>query len=205
MEVIMEFIRKNFPLSTILLIYRIGSTAYRVDTENSDEDVGVVLDGYSGMDHILDYETKIEYFIFSKDLWIRKMEFDVNLANLFLIFPDEVIGNTPLYIKEDFVSTYESYQTRDFATIFKTYLEKVIDYFETYLNENRQTKTMWHLYRIEEQVLRFVSTGEWSLSLAPGTIEKIQVYKQNYKLQNEYSLIELKNIIQYLKEVNNHE
>ena len=201
----MEFIRKNFPLSTILLIYRIGSTAYRVDTENSDEDVGVVLDGYSGMDHILDYETKIEYFIFSKDLWIRKMEFDVNLANLFLIFPDEVIGNTPLYIKEDFVSTYESYQTRDFATIFKTYLEKVIDYFETYLNENRQTKTMWHLYRIEEQVLRFVSTGEWSLSLAPGTIEKIQVYKQNYKLQNEYSLIELKNIIQYLKEVKNHE
>jgi hypothetical protein len=64
---------------------------------------------------------------------------------------------------------------------------------------------MWHLYRIEEQVLRFVSTGEWSLSLAPGTIEKIQVYKQNYKLQNECSLIELKNIIRYLKEVNNHE
>ena len=201
----MEFIRKNFPLSTILLIYRMGSKAYGVDNENSDEDIGVVLDGYSGMDHIVDYEKKKEYFIFSKDLWIKKMEFDASLANLFLIFPDEVIGNTPLYIKEDFVSTYESYQTRDFATIFKTYLGKVIDYFETYLSENRQTKTMWHLYRIEEQALRFVSTGEWSLTLAPGTIEKIQVYKQNYKLQNEHSLIELKNIIQYLKEVKNHE
>ena len=201
----MDFIRKNFPLSTILLIYRMGSKAYGVDNENSDEDIGVVLDGYSGMDHIVDYETKNEYFIFSKDLWIKKMEFDASLANLFLIFPDEVIGNTPLYIKEDFVSTYESYQTRDFATIFKTYLGKVIDYFETYLSENRQTKTMWHLYRIEEQALRFVSTGEWSLTLAPGTIEKIQVYKQNYKLQNEHPLIELKNIIQYLKEVKNHE
>ena len=201
----MEFIRKNFPLSTILLIYRMGSKAYGVYSENSDQDIGVVLDGYSGMDHIVDYETKNEYFIFSKNLWIKKMEFDTNLANLFLIFPDEVIGNNPLYIKEEFITTYESYQTRDFASIFKTYLGKVIDYFETYLNEDRQTKTMWHLYRIEEQVLRFVSTGEWSLSLAPGTIEKIQVYKQNYKLQNECSLIELKNIIRYLKEVNNHE
>jgi len=201
----MDFIRKNFPLSTILLIYRIGSKAYGVDTENSDEDIGVVLDGYSGMDHIVDYETKNEYFIFSKNLWIKKMEFDTNLANLFLIFPDEVIGNNPLYIKEEFIATYESYQTRDFATIFKTYLGKVIDYFETYLNEDRQTKTMWHLYRIEEQVLRFVSTGEWLLTLASGTIEKIQVYKQNYKLQNELSLIELKNIIQYLREVKNYE
>ena len=201
----MDFIRKNFPLSTILLIYRIGSKAYGVDTENSDEDIGVVLDGYSGMDHIVDYELQKEYFIFSKNLWIKKMEFDTNLANLFLIFPDEVIGNNPLYIKEEFIATYESYQTRDFASIFKTYLGKVIDYFETYLNEDRQTKTMWHLYRIEEQVLRFVSTGEWLLTLASGTIEKIQVYKQNYKLQNELSLIELKNIIQYLKEVKNHE
>ena len=201
----MEFIRKNFPLSTILLIYRMGSKAYGVDNENSDEDIGVVLDGYSGMDHIVDYETKNEYFIFSKDLWIKKMEFETSLANLFLIFPDEVIGNTPLYIKEEFISTYESYQTRDFASIFKTYLGKVIDYFETYLNEDRQTKTMWHLYRIEEQVLRFVSTGEWLLTLTPGTIEKLQVYKQNYKLQNEHSLSEFKNIIQYLKEVKNHE
>lgn len=201
----MEFIRKNFPLSTILLIYRMGSKAYGVDTENSDEDICVVLDGYSGMDYIVDYETKNEYFIFSKDLWIKKMEFETSLANLFLIFPDEVIGNTPLYIKEEFITTYESYQTRDFASIFKTYLGKVIDYFETYLNEDRQTKTMWHLYRIEEQVLRFVSTGEWSLTLTPGTIEKLQVYKQNYKLQNEHSLSEFKNIIQYLKEVKNHE
>ena len=201
----MEFIRKNFPLSTILLIYRMGSKAYGVDNENSDEDIGVVLDGYSGMDHIVDYETKNEYFIFSKDLWIKKMEFETSLANLFLIFPDEVIGNTPLYIKEEFITTYESYQTRDFASIFKTYLGKVIDYFETYLNEDRQTKTMWHLYRIEEQVLRFVSTGEWSLTLTPGTIEKLKVYKQNYKLQNEHSLSEFKNIIQYLKEVKNHE
>lgn len=201
----MEFIKKNFPLNTILLVYRIGSKAYGVDSENSDEDICVVLEGYSGMDHIVDYETRNEYFVFSKDLWIKKMEFDASMANLFLIFPDEVIGNNPLYIKEEFVTTYETFQTRDFASIFKTYLGKVIEYFETYLNENRQTKTMWHLYRIEEQVLRFISTGEWSLSLAPGTIEKIQVYKQNYKLQNECSLIELKNIIRYLKEVNNHE
>ena len=201
----MEFIRKNFPLSTILLIYRMGSKAYGVDNEDSDEDIGVVLDGYSGMDHIVDYETNNEYFIFSKNLWIKKMEFDASLANLFLIFPDEVIGNIPLYIKDEFITTYESYQTRNFATIFKTYLEKVIDYFDTYLNKDCQTKTMWHLYRIEEQVLRFVSTGEWLLTLAPGTIEKIQVYKQNYKLQNEHSLSEFKNIIQYLKEVKKHE
>ena len=201
----MEFISKLFPLSTILLMYRIGSKAYGVATSNSDNDIVVVLDGYSGMDHITDYETMTEYFIYSKDFWIEKMELSPRLANLFLIFPDEVLGNIPLYIKDDFVSTYESYQNRDFATIFKTYLGKVIDYFETYLNDDRQIKTMWHLYRIEEQVLRYMATREWSLDLAPATIERIQVYKGNYQLQSEHSLNEFKNIIEYLKEVKNHD
>lgn len=201
----MEFIKKSFPLSTILLIYRIGSKAYGVDNEESDNDFAVVLDGYNGMDHVVDYETKSEYFIFSKDNWIKKMEFHSSLANLFLIFPDEIISNNPLYIKDDFESIYVGYQTRTFASVFKTYLEKVIDYFETYLDENHQTKTMWHLYRIEEQVLRYISTNEWTLHLSPETIEKIQVYKKNYRYQNQHSLSELQRIVEYLKEVKDHE
>lgn len=201
----MEFIKKNFPSSTILLIYQIGSKAYGVDDEDSDHDVAVVLDGYNGMDHIVDYDTKKEYFIFSKEIWLKKMEFHSSLANLFLIFPDEIIGNIPLYIKEDFVSVYTGYQTRDFHSVFKIYLEKVIAYFDQYLKDNHQTKTMWHLYRIEEQVLKFISTNEWSLNLSPETKEKIQVYKNNYRYQNQYSLSELQRIIEYLKEVKDHE
>lgn len=201
----MEFIRKNFPLSTILLAYQIGSKAYHLENDNSDTDITVVIDGYSGMNHVVDYETNTEYYIYSKDLWIKKMELDSTLANLFLIFPDEVIGNTPLYINEEFIEIYENYQNRNFATILEPYLEKVITHFETYLDDNIQTKVMWHLFRIEEQVLRFVSTGEWTLNLKPETVEKIQVYKANWRNQNEQTLGELKNIIEYLKEVKNHE
>jgi len=205
MEVIMEFIRKNFPLSETLLIYQIGSKAYGVESDNSDTDITVVLSDYRGMNHVVDFENRTEYYIYSKDLWIKKMELDSSLANLFLIFPDEVIGNTPLYIDEEFVDIYESYQNRSFDTIINTYLEKVITHFETYLDNNIQTKMMWHLFRIEEQVLRFISTGAWTLELNPETIEKIQVYKTNYHIQNEQTLGELKNIIEYLKEVQNNE
>ena len=201
----MEFIRKNFPLSEILLIYQIGSKAYGVESDNSDTDITVILSDYRGMNHVVDFENRTEYYIYSKDLWIKKMELDSSLANLFLIFPDEVIGNTPLYIDEEFVDIYESYQNRSFDTIINTYLEKVITHFETYLDDNIQTKMMWHLFRIEEQVLRFISTGEWTLELNPETIEKIQVYKTNYHIQNEQTLGELKNIIEYLKEVQNNE
>ena len=201
----MEFIKKQFPLSEILLVYKIGSRAYGVENDNSHTDLTVVINGYSGMNHVFDFETRTEYYIYSKELWIKKMELDSSLANLFLIFPDEVIGNTPLHIDEEFVEVYENYQNRNFATIIKKYLEKVIDHFETYLSDNIQTKMMWHLFRIEEQVLRFISTGEWTLNLNPETIEKIQVYTSNYHLQNEQWLNELKNIIEYLKEVQNHE
>ncbi|HPL55671.1 MAG TPA: hypothetical protein PLH44_03995 [Bacilli bacterium] len=201
----MEFIKKQFPLSEILLIYKIGSRAYGVENDNSDTDLTVVINGYSGMNHVVDFETRTEYYIYSKELWIKKMELDSSLANLFLIFPDEVIGNTPLHIDEEFVEVYENYQNRNFATIIKKYLEKVIAHFETYLSDNIQTKMMWHLFRIEEQVLRFISTGEWTLNLNPETIEKIQVYKSNYHLQNEQWLNELNCIIEYLKEVQNHE
>lgn len=201
----MEFIRKNFPLNKILLIYQIGSRAYGVENDGSDTDITVVLDGYSGMNHVVDFETNTEYYIYSEELWIKKMELDTSLANLFLIFPDEVIGNTPLYIDEEFVEVYEKYQNRSFGSILKTYLEKVIEHFETYLNDNIQTKMMWHLFRIEELVLRFVSTDEWTLNLKTETIEKIQVYKANWRNQNEQTLGELKSIIEYLKEVKNHE
>ena len=201
----MEFIRKNFPLSETLLIYQIGSKAYGVESDNSDTDITVVLSDYRGMNHVVDFENRTEYYIYSKDLWIKKMELDSSLANLFLIFPDEVIGNTPLYIDEEFVDIYESYQNRSFDTIINTYLEKVITHFETYLDNNIQTKMMWHLFRIEEQVLRFISTGAWTLELNPETIEKFQVYKTNYHIQNEQTLGELKNIIEYLKEVQNNE
>lgn len=201
----MEFISKQYPKSTILLMYWIGSIAYGVATESSDTDIAVVLDGYSGMDHIVDYEHKVEYYIYSKDIWLKKMELDSSLANLFLIFPDEIIGNTPLYIDESFIATYEGYQNRDFTLIFKTYIDKVIDYFETYLIDDGQVKTMWHLYRIEEQVLRYVSTGLWTLELSATTIEKIRVYKEHYRSQNAQTLSEFKHIIEYLKEVKNHE
>lgn len=201
----MEYIRKHFPLNKILLIYQIGSRAYGLENDSSDTDISVVLDDYSGMNHVVDFETNTEYYIYSENLWIKKMELDSSLANLFLIFPDEVIGNTPLYIDEEFVEVYENYQNRDFDTIFKIYLEKVIEHFETYLNDNIQTKMMWHLFRIEELVLRFVSTGEWTLNLKTETIEKIQVYKDNWRNQNEQTLGEFKNIIDYLKEVKNNE
>lgn len=201
----MEFIKELFPNNKILLLYQAGSFAYGMANEHSDKDYVVILKDFSGVLHVTNDEDKSEYFIFGKDEWIKKMELDDSLTALLTIFPDEVFGENVIHLDASFQATYEKYRNRDFAVVFKKYLAKVIVYFETYLIDSILTKNMWHLYRIEEQVLGFTAVGEWTLEIAETTKEKINVYKANFQKQSGDYLNELKSIVSYLKEVKENE
>ena len=199
----MEYIQSLFSSNKILTIYRAGSCAYGVIGSASDEDFVVVLDEFSGMMHIPKNDDGKEYFVFGRQEWIKKMEFDEGLATYFKLFPDEVIGNIPLYLDEGFEGVYTSYQTREWVLVIKVQLSEIINFFSLYLEDGILTKLMWHLFRLEEQVLRFTSTGLWTLDLSNEVKEKILIYKDNYRLQSQDYVDEFKHIIEYLKEVMN--
>ena len=60
---------------------------------------------------------------------------------------------------------------------------------------------MYHLYRIEEQVQRYLETGEFKIELGGETLEKILVFKENFKTNSPGFVKELLAILNYLKGV----
>ena len=102
---------------------------------------------------------------------------------------------------ESYKETYLSYKNRDFKKYLKQYLNAVIEYYETFLYDGLLKKNLYHLYRIEEQVKRYLETNEFKVELSEEVIEKIIVFKENFKSNSPEYFEELRNILNYLKAV----
>lgn len=197
---------QEFNKKKILLAYYGGSSAYKTANENSDTDVIVVLDDFNGYDHFSKSEDGIEYFIFGKNQFIEKMNFDKSITPYLLIFNDDILSDVePIYLDESFRETYEAIRNRTFGEYITDYLKAVITYYGTLLDINILRKNMYHLYRIEEQVKRYFDSGEFTLGVSDETLEKMMVLKTNFATNNGETLTELKGIINYLKGVITHD
>lgn len=193
---------QEFNKKKILLAYYGGSTAYQTTNENSDKDVIVVLDNFDGYDHLAVPSKGVEYFIFGKEQFIDKMNFDKTITPYLLIFNDDILADVPpITLDESFVETYEAIRNRPFGEFMKDYLGAVITYYGTLLKTNTLRKNMYHLYRIEEQVKRYLETESFTLGVSEDTLEKMMVLKDNYQTNNVEILTELKAILNYLKGV----
>ena len=193
---------KEFRNNKILLAYYGGSTAYGTKTTNSDIDVIVVLDDIKGSMHISNEELGIEYYVFGKEDFERKMTFNSEVTPYLRVFNDDILAEVdPIILDESFKSKYEEYRTRDFGSYIKNYIDSVIEYYQPFLSEDALKKNMYHLYRIEDQVKNYQTNGNFQLSTNPGVTEKMMVFKDNYKTQSILHLNELREILKYLKEV----
>jgi len=196
---------KEFRNNEILLVYYGGSNAYGKKTTNSDIDVIVVLDDIKGSMHISNEELGIEYYVFGKEDYERKMTFESEVTPYLRVFNDDILAEVdPIKIDESFKSKYEEYRTREFGTYIKRYIDSVIEYYQPFLSEDALKKNMYHLYRIEDQVKNYQMNGNFQLSTDPGVTEKMMVFKENYKTQSILYLNELREILKYLKEVRNN-
>lgn len=118
------------------------------------------------------------------------------------IFNDDILSPLePLILDESYKETYLSYKNRDFKKYLKQYLNAVIEYYETFLYDGSLKKNLYHLYRIEEQVKRYLETNEFKVELSEEVIEKIIVFKENFKSNSPEYFEELRNILNYLKAV----
>lgn len=197
---------QEFNKNKILLAYYGGSTAYKTANENSDTDIIVVLDDFSGCDHFAKSEEDIEYFIFGKNQFIEKMNFEKSITPYLLVFNDDILSDVePIYLDNSFKEIYEGIRNRPFGEYITDYLEAVIAYYGTLLDINILRKNMYHLYRIEEQVKRYFDSGEFTLGVSDETLEKMMVLKTNFATNNDDTLAELKGIINYFKGVITHD
>lgn len=193
---------KEFKNNKILLAYYGGSTAYQNKTNKSDTDVIVVLDDIQGAQHITNEEKQIEYYVFGKKYFIEKMEFDEEVTPHLKIFNDDILTNIdPIVLDDSFKETYLKYKNRNFKEYLKPYLEAIIEYYEVFLVDGSLKKNLYHLYRIEEQVQRYLETGEFKIELGGETLEKILVFKENFKTNSPGFVKELLAILNYLKGV----
>lgn len=197
---------QEFNKNKILLAYYGGSTAYKTANENSDTDIIVVLDDFSGCDHFAKSEEDIEYFIFGKNQFIEKMNFEKSITPYLLVFNDDILSDVePIYLDNSFKEIYEGIRNRPFGEYITDYLEAVIVYYGTLLDINILRKNMYHLYRIEEQVKRYFDSGKFTLGVSDETLEKMMVLKTNFATNNADTLAELKGIINYFKGVITHD
>lgn len=191
-----------FKNNKILLAYYGGSKAYKTETDKSDTDIIVVLDDLNGAMHQGDEERHIEYYVFGKDYFLKKMEFSDEVTPYLKLFNDDILtAEQPIVLDDSFKSTYEELRSRDFSIYINKYLEAVISYFRVFLENDSLKKNMYHLYRIEEQIRRYLETGEFRVEISEDTLEKILVFKENYQSNSQVYLNELRNILNYLKEV----
>ena len=172
---------------------------------NSDIDC-VRIDDFSGCDHLAKSEEDIEYFIFGKNQFIEKMNFEKSITPYLLVFNDDILSDVePIYLDNSFKEIYEGIRNRPFGEYITDYLEAVIAYYGTLLDINILRKNMYHLYRIEEQVKRYFDSGEFTLGVSDETLEKMMVLKTNFATNNDDTLAELKGIINYFKGVITHD
>jgi predicted nucleotidyltransferase len=185
----------------VLLSYYCGSTAFGVNTTESDSDIIVVLDDILGHDHLYLDEEKIEFYIFGRNEWLKKMEFDNTISLYNLMYSDDICSGKLIYCDSKFKTTYEKYVNRDWSKHFNVWLESNIAYYETYIDNPILRKNYWNLYRLEEQVRRYLETNVMSIDVSNNVKEKIQVYKANFKSNSILFKEELILILDYLKGV----
>lgn len=73
-----------------------------------------------------------------------------------------------------------------------------------FLVDGSLKKNLYHLYRVEEQVRRYIEKGDFKIELSEETLEKILVFKENFTTNAPGFVEELINILNYLKGIKNH-
>ncbi|MBM7454130.1 hypothetical protein JN09_001482 [Acholeplasma morum] len=68
-----------------------------------------------------------------------------------------------------------------------------------FLVDGSLKKNLYHLYRIEEQVRRYIEKDNFKIESSEETLEKILVFKENFTTNAPGFVEELRNILNYLK------
>ena len=177
----------------ILAIYRCGSYVYGLETDKSDEDYIVIIDGFDACNVIKD--EGYDFFIIGKSYFERLCNFDEKTMSYFAIWMDNTLlaKQNLVYIDEDYKDEFELVINIDWNKHFKSWLKRVVDYFRLRLDGDH--KPLYHLFRIKSQVDYYLKNGKFEYHFP----EEDKLKAIEFKSSPNKNLPEVLEIFSYLE------
>lgn len=199
-----KMIEGVFPNTEILLIYYGGSIAYGLDSELSDKDITVVLEGFRGNLHL----TLGEYdlFVFAKDRFIQRQTFDESIIAYHRAAADNVmsIDKTLIYINPSFQETLDQlliYEDKEFMI---NHIAAELEYGRMRFEVNTNFKSHYHVFRIRGMVDHYEKTGRYELVVEEPWFTKMMDFKNNWDNEIAQNYVEeIKSQLDYLENYRN--
>jgi hypothetical protein len=204
MNDIYNLIKEVFPNTEILLIYYGGSKAYGLDENTSDIDVTVVLEGFRGILHL--FIGKYDLFVFSKEDFIKRQQFDDSIIAYHRQAADNVLGikSNEYYLNPVFSDELDNLITNVNSTFVINLIDALLIYSKSVFEVNQKSKAFYHLYRLRGMIEHFNQTGEFDLIVDEPWKSKMIDYKANYKINHEVNYEEeILSLFDYLENYRN--
>ncbi|MBU1143442.1 MAG: hypothetical protein KKH92_07335 [Firmicutes bacterium] len=199
-----KMIEGVFPNTEILLIYYGGSIAYGLDSELSDIDITVVLEGFRGNLHL----TLGEYdlFVFAKDRFIQRQTFDESIIAYHRAAADNVmsIDRTLIYINPSFQETLDQLLIYDDKEFMINHIAAELEYGRMRFEVNTNFKSHYHVFRIRGMVDHYEKTGRYELVVEEPWFTKMMDFKNNWDNEIAQNYVEeIKSQLDYLENYRN--
>ncbi len=191
-----ELLDKLFSPNKVLLCYRCGSSIFGLSEDESDKDFTVVIDGYDSCNVVKTDDC--DFFTFGRSYFERLKNFDNGCLTYFLCWLDNTLlaKENLVYVDESIKDNIDEFLYIDFKRHFKDWLYRLIAYFGIRLENYKEEKSLYHLYRVESLIRHYKETGKFEYYFSKENFELAKDLKTNLNIEKH--LPRLQEIFSYL-------
>jgi len=177
--------------SKVLCMFLGGSTAYGLQSYNSDRDIMVIVDDDKPLRHLPLYNeeasTKTEYFIMGRGYFRRVHAFDEDTNDFIVAHADNILGiNLPgnlIYLDESYEEEFNQIINEDWILKLPKFLHRFVNFYRLTVSPNAPNyKKHYHVYRIRAMLDNLDKTGSFNLNYAEPYKSMITVFKEHNKV-----------------------
>lgn len=184
----------------VLAIYRSGSKIYGLETNKSDEDYTVIVDGEFQPNVIK--EGGVDYFVFGKERFKQAVRIEEGCVSFFTIWIDNtcLALENLIYLDESYKEEFVSIIGEDWKPKFKKWLRLNLDYLGARLFNSPNEKTLYNIYRLNSIVKNYKNTGKFESVFNEEDKALALDFKANEQLRISHAA-KLKEIFSYLESI----
>lgn len=191
-----ELLDRLFSPYKVLLCYKCGSSIFGLSDDDSDKDYTVIVEGYDSCNVVKTDDS--DFFTYGLPYFEKLKKFDKGCLTYFLVWIDNTLlaKENIVYIDESIKDKLDEFLYIDFKNHFKDWLYRLIAYFGIRLQNYKEEKSLYHLYRVESLIKHYKETGKFEYYFSRENKELAMDLKTN--LNMEKHLPRLKEIFSYL-------
>ena len=191
-----ELLDKLFAPYKVLLCYKCGSSIYGLSEDESDKDYIVILDGFDNCNVVKTDDS--DFFVYGRSYFEDLKNFHRTCLTYFLVWIDNTLlaKQNIVYVDDSIKDKLDEFLYVDFELFFSDWLYRLIAYFGIRLENYKEEKSLYHLYRVESLIKHYKETGKFEYYFSKENFELAKDLKT--KMNIEEHLPRLKEIFSYL-------